>query len=316
MSGGLLENGSSTGVEFTVEEVNGRKTQVFCSGSLEEDATRVIFIPGNPGVVRFYWRFLNSLATSTETEYRVYAMSYPGHDVSGLSSDVKGAWDRLSLEEQIEHKIAFIRAHVPEGAKVILIGHSLGCYIIMQMLKRNSLANIEIVKIGLICPVIACMAESPTGQWFGPFCTKHPLLGRALVQSASWLPRFILRRFVSQKLEDYFGASDYLEDIVSTAINFVKQPPCVLNAIHIGIDALDVIKEMDMDTLIQYKDRLTIWYTSLDHWVPDGMYQDLAKAHPELCIHPIGTQHAFMLHAAVEVAKAVGAWLKITSGEQ
>jgi pimeloyl-ACP methyl ester carboxylesterase len=256
MSGGLLGNENSSvfaDVEFTIEEVNGRKTQVFCFGSLEKDATRIIFIPGNPGVLGFYRKFLTSLATSTETKYtyRVYAMSYPGHDVNGLSDDVKGSKDRLSLEEQIEHKITFIRDHVPEGGKLILIGHSLGCYMIMQMLRRNSLANIQLVKIGLICPVIACMAESPTGQWFGPFCTNHPLLGRALIQSASWLPRFFLRRVVSKKFEDIFGASDYMEDIVSTAINFVKEPPCVMNAIHIGIDALDVIKEMDVDTQME-----------------------------------------------------------------
>lgn len=309
------ESRMSTEGEHAVKDVNGRPTQVLSFGNAEEDTTHVVFIPGNPGVVGFYWQFLKALAASTETKFCLHAMSYPGHDVSGLLVAREGARDRLNLEEQIEHKIAFIKDHVPEGSKLILIGHSLGCYMIMQILKRNVLTNVQLLKIGLLCPVIARMAESPTGQRFGPFCKSHPLLGRALIRTASWLPKSFLTWFLDGKLETILGTPDvYRKDIVTTAIDFVKQPPCVLNAIHIGIDAIDVVEEMDVDTLIEHKERLTIWYTPLDHWVPDGMYQELAKAQPDLSIRPIGTHHAFMLHAAEEVAQVVGPWLNNSPG--
>lgn len=45
--------------------------------------------------------------------------------------------DAFGLNGQVEHKLAFIRTHVPEGTNLILVGHSIGCYIILEMMKRS-----------------------------------------------------------------------------------------------------------------------------------------------------------------------------------
>lgn len=45
--------------------------------------------------------------------------------------------DVFGLDGQIEHKLAFLRKHVPRGTNLLLIGHSIGCYIILEMMKRD-----------------------------------------------------------------------------------------------------------------------------------------------------------------------------------
>ncbi|KAL0170216.1 hypothetical protein M9458_034812, partial [Cirrhinus mrigala] len=45
--------------------------------------------------------------------------------------------DVFGLDGQIEHKLAFLRKHVPRDTNLLLIGHSIGCYIILEMMKRD-----------------------------------------------------------------------------------------------------------------------------------------------------------------------------------
>ncbi len=45
--------------------------------------------------------------------------------------------DVFGLNGQIEHKLTFLRKHVPRDTNLLLIGHSIGCYIILDMMKRD-----------------------------------------------------------------------------------------------------------------------------------------------------------------------------------
>lgn len=45
--------------------------------------------------------------------------------------------DVFGLNGQIEHKLGFLLEHVPRDTHLILIGHSIGCYIILEMMKRD-----------------------------------------------------------------------------------------------------------------------------------------------------------------------------------
>lgn len=47
-----------------------------------------------------------------------------------------GSENLYSLEGQIHHKMAFVNTFVPRDRRLILIGHSIGCYIVLELLKR------------------------------------------------------------------------------------------------------------------------------------------------------------------------------------
>lgn len=51
-------------------------------------------------------------------------------------TDVNKLNDGFGLRGQIEHKLSFIRKNVPKDVKLVLIGHSIGAYMIIEMMKR------------------------------------------------------------------------------------------------------------------------------------------------------------------------------------
>ena len=48
-----------------------------------------------------------------------------------------------TLEEQIDHKLYLLEKLVPTTTQVTLIGHSIGCKIIMEIFKRNETHQIK-----------------------------------------------------------------------------------------------------------------------------------------------------------------------------
>ena len=52
-----------------------------------------------------------------------------------LDSNAQEIKDIYGLQGQVEHKLAFLRTHVPKEMKLVVIGHSIGCYISLEILK-------------------------------------------------------------------------------------------------------------------------------------------------------------------------------------
>ncbi|XP_044519345.1 lipid droplet-associated hydrolase-like [Gracilinanus agilis] len=106
----------------------------------------VLVVVGNPGIPAFYLSFAKALYLTLEKRHPVWVISHAGHVMapsgvkvtkespedpgSGTTDDVFG------LEGQVEHKLAFLRRYVPGPQKLVLIGHSIGAYILLEMMKR------------------------------------------------------------------------------------------------------------------------------------------------------------------------------------
>lgn len=52
-----------------------------------------------------------------------------------LDSNAQEIKDIYGLQGQVEHKLAFLRTHVPKEMKLVVIGHSIGCYISLEILR-------------------------------------------------------------------------------------------------------------------------------------------------------------------------------------
>ena len=74
--------------------------------------------------------------------------------------------DFCTLQGQVEHKLRYIDEFIPRQAKLVLIGHSIGCYIILHMLEQ--LPRDRILICPLLFPTVERMAESPKGFYFTP----------------------------------------------------------------------------------------------------------------------------------------------------
>ena len=95
----------------------------------------------------------------------------------------------LSLKEQVDHKLAFLEEFIPDNARIILVGHSIGSYIILKMLRRSSRSE-DILKAILLFPTIERMAVSPSGIYVTPMVNYFKWLVVFLAAVVSWLPDF------------------------------------------------------------------------------------------------------------------------------
>jgi pimeloyl-ACP methyl ester carboxylesterase len=143
----------------------------------------VYLMPGNPAVIAYYDLFMSRLATrlnaaSQSKRYFVYGCSLPGFDIYRREFLV----DRklpCGLVEQIENIEALIEKalenHVERSdtlerkPKVVLVGHSIGCYIMLEILRRRKakdgpLHGVDIVGGVLLFPTITYIGQSRNGR--------------------------------------------------------------------------------------------------------------------------------------------------------
>ncbi len=150
----------------------------------------ILFIPGNPGVVSFYTQYLSAIYNNHALRGRVeiLAVSHRGH--ASLQHGLMGAGagghpfygpnesqaqaaargEGTGLLEQIKLKIAAvdaIRAAYPkqpgakDNVKLLLIGHSIGSYIALEVLK----ARPELVdSVHLLFPTVSQIGQTPNAK--------------------------------------------------------------------------------------------------------------------------------------------------------
>ena len=107
--------------------------------------TPVIYIiPGNPGNPIFYKSFIKTL--KAKTGYNVIINLMPGHTL-----------ETMHMKSTLKNAISYHTKQIKKYQNVILIGHSIGCFIGMHIAKR--LVNID--KFILLFPTIVHMEKTP-----------------------------------------------------------------------------------------------------------------------------------------------------------
>ena len=110
------------------------------SPSSAHDQLLVLFVPGNPGLIDWYIPFLTHLQLLLPKNAAVYACGQSGHTLH-CPTDLHSR--TASLQDQVDSKVAFLtelrKKHGLE-TPVLLIGHSVGCYILQQVSPQAYLA--------------------------------------------------------------------------------------------------------------------------------------------------------------------------------
>lgn len=135
----------------------------------------IFLCPGNPGLLAYYLPFLNDLIDSLQDSATVERLNVTfdihGRSMSGFEVDAATRKRPYSLVEQIEnteaHLIELINSKElqRQNTRIILIGHSVGAYIVLEMLRRRRIKDQRVdVKAGiLLFPTIVDIAKSPSG---------------------------------------------------------------------------------------------------------------------------------------------------------
>lgn len=180
----------------------------------------IFFITGNPGLIGYYNTFLRTLYqllsegadSSSSKVFHVYGESLAGFEEDDTPSKETGC--PYVLEDQIDARLLALKdQRISTGPRqgdqydsMILIGHSVGSYILLEMLQRlrNSSSSVNVRAGILLMPTVMGIAESSSGVMLSSlfripgFAKGGSLLAKGLLWPISkpmvkWLVGTILR---------------------------------------------------------------------------------------------------------------------------
>lgn len=279
---------------------------------LETKSTYIVFfVTGNPGLVEYYRSFLthlyallssSSTNSSRQAHYQVYGRSLSGFEVDGehnANNDSNGTENPpYSLQDQIHRTEKalqdVVKAAVSKGIsqpRVILIGHSVGSYILLELVRRSRARLLtepdEYVHIvGGIClfPTVTHIAKSRSGRRGGWLLRRSHF-----ALTASIFVKFILFAIptaIVRLLIQVFMS--FPKDAASVTAAFVKSKHGVRQALHMARDEMYQITSDTWDSEIWGAARpspvhpsrpvLRFLFGKEDHWVANETRDDLIRA--------------------------------------
>ncbi|PVH86945.1 hypothetical protein DL98DRAFT_480891 [Cadophora sp. DSE1049] len=299
----------------------------------------IFFITGNPGLIGYYKTFLHSLynilSTSQESQnvYHIHGQSLAGF----IDTDTETRKTPYSLEEQIEITLSALKSlRIPSGPKkdqhydsVILIGHSVGSYILLELIKRLGKSSPVKISAGiLLFPTVTHIAKSASGVKISTlfripdFPKKVGTVAKGLVYLA---PGGVLPWLVSL-------VARMPSEAAEVTTSFLRSRMGVWQALHMAKDEMDFITEDKWDEDIwgiEHEDpdtksrppKLIFYFGQNDHWVADHTRDALIAARgreegdrqsskPVMMIDESGIPHGFCIRHSETVAEKVGVWIK------
>ena len=154
------------------EDVGGVRTEVYHFESRDsrveaaKEHIHLILCPGNPGCLFFYLTWLQDLQRDLEsivgwdTCVSTHGLSHAGHHFKeSLDTSSQHIIREYTFEEQITHYEAFCEQIVQSGGgtakqRLILVGHSIGAYAVVEVLVRNEGLRKRTIAIHLLMPFI------------------------------------------------------------------------------------------------------------------------------------------------------------------
>ncbi|KAK7189965.1 hypothetical protein PSPO01_03686 [Paraphaeosphaeria sporulosa] len=309
----------------------------------------VYFITGNPGLIEYYRTFLTQIyglltrSSFPSTSFHVFGRSLSAFEASTSTEERQGRDPPFSLQEQIvksqvalEELVRDVKEinHV-QDVRVILMGHSVGSYILLEVIRRvREKAEVEkeaMCIAGGVClfPTVTHIAKSDSGKKATPLLTlPHlPRIASALAHALTFLLPLPLLTFLIQKF------LSFPPDAANTTASFVKSPHGVHQALHMARDEMREITEDTWSTEIWGASNpspsspavpLRFLFAEKDHWVADTTRDELiaARGRPEAhsgndAWKPVmeidtskGWEHGFCIRQSVPVAERVGGWLR------
>lgn len=211
------------------------------------------------------------------------------------------------LRAQIDHKVRFIRDHVPPDVSLILIGHSIGCYMILNMLEQ--LPSSRVLRCFMLFPTIERMAVSPNGVSMTPLLRYLRWLIVAAALLLVVLPEEIRKAFIRFHFRKVDVAECLYKGVLHTLTPWTANFTTYLARIEMG-----QVTELQKDLVSKHLRKLSFYYGASDQWAPAQFYYELMTAFPEadarLC--NLNLKHAFVISKkeSKSMAEILWQWTK------
>ena len=307
--GGTTYQHTSSLLTSEVVSIEGTPTELLHTKG-DSDSLVVVF-PGNPGSPKFYAQLVEEIhALSGEKRQRACVVGHAYHSCASATGSPT-APKYFDLKEQMEHKLASLRFLLnrnPPGTKLILMGHSVGAWCVVQAMREYPGEDSAIAQGILLFPTVHNIGSSPNGVRLLPLMQfgRWALAAAAvLVQS---LPLGLQEAIARSQLPK--GATPCT---VEAALSIVH--PCVgANALWMALNEMRDIKELDEELAMAVGPKIVAYFGEGDPWNRPGDHLKCQawfgpKANVVLCNE--GHPHGFVLHpkSVSSVAKKCWGWI-------
>lgn len=241
----------------------------------------------------------------------IWVIGHAGHDSppderANSIPKIKGNEDKFCLQGQIEHKVEFIERFIPSYVKIHMIGHSVGAWTIIQLLKIPDMEK-RIHHCYMLFPTIERMKDSRAGKvWTEKYGTfKWSALLRVF-HFLSILPYSLRASVVGYYIRKWNLPESYLEDALKTL-----RIDALERMMEMGWDQISNVYDLDVDIIEKNTKRMTFYYGTRDHWVPVQYYEDLKNRISGIDAHldEFNMAHAFNIRNGAEMAKIMSQWI-------
>lgn len=266
----------------------------------EETRVKIIIIPGNPGVVDFYTLFVDTLFSNLEGKHEVVAVAHAGHTGTPVENKI------FSVEDQIQHKIDVLEHLRKESVhktntNFVLIGHSVGAYICLKVLKRRP--DLGVINVVNLFPTIKHL-------WQGLAPAVKVLILPGVRNAMSTLVHYLPTKVTSSIVSYVATLSDEARYVMSNKVNYHLIMNVLYMAYREGQEILDIDEECN-DVLTNHAPNMYFLYSPTDQYTPRHFYDEMLALYPKgnFEMAEVGVKHAFVLKNSVTVANKVSSFL-------
>ncbi|KAF2157964.1 hypothetical protein K461DRAFT_317978 [Myriangium duriaei CBS 260.36] len=310
------------------------------SDTLSTNAYLIFLITGNPGLVGYYRSYLHTLhALCTDdtspgdnhvqpSSTHIYSCSLAGFETTPRPGTATHPTP-YDLDQQIAYiDDALSHAHdevqsltSSSNIRVVLIGHSVGAYMLMEILRWRKQSASMMRIVGGICltPTVVDLRGSPSGRKVFHIGSQ-PLfatVATAVANALLWpVPDAVLLRLVK-------AVTGMPDEAAQTTFEFLRSPRGVHQALHLLRFELAQMTTDKWDDEIwgvvepaggRGRTKLFFCFADDDHWVASETRDQLIAARawsgnageedrPEMEIDSMGLPHAFCLRHSEAVAE-------------
>lgn len=240
-------------------------TTVFHLAGASSKVPLLVFIPGNPGFIDYYIRYLTAIHEHFQY-YEILGISHAGF--SSLSGPCNSVY---SLQEQIDHKVAILKEYT--GREVLIMGHSVGSYVLQRTV--DALPSINWTFHALLMPTVVEIHKSSKGVRLHGITSNYVSFAHHmgyLGNITSYIPNKMLDAVLAKVLP---GADPHA---VRCTKMLITHPQFIRQALGMASEEMQVIQD-----LWRYQqhwfDKMPIWcvFTQGDHWIHDDTRDALVE---------------------------------------
>ncbi|XP_059051041.1 lipid droplet-associated hydrolase isoform X2 [Achroia grisella] len=230
-----------------------------------------------------------------------------GHDEPASKPDgtLQNDDNLYNLKGQVAQKLDLISSHIDKKSKIHFIGHSIGAWLIIELLEKNPHLTTRVSSVTLLFPTLQKMAESPNGKRIFNLVKTYRTLIKLLLTLLDYLPLFVKTLLVDIYLKLNSLPSHYSDRILK-CIN----PNTMDKVITLALDEMETVTVLNKSAIDRFKHLTCVIYSNRDDWAPIEYFKDFLDFEPSIEMKLVDISHAFVLKSSKRVADLVVDFIK------